>query len=153
MEQLQKKQASKFKYNRRTESVDGQPYPMKFNFTPNHIMAFMSKDRLSMLSDIWNLKDGGLTVSEIILLLLNNIGTNDDEEKYELIYGAYQLFHEVDINGDGTLEWHEFMQYIIDAVDGNVFKEGENNETVQEQLEMLNALKYKRFQVSFNPMD
>lgn len=39
-------------------------------------------------------------------------------------------------------------------VDGSLFKEGENNlETVQEQLEMLNALKYKRFQFCFSPMD
>jgi len=37
----------------------------------------------------------------------------------ELAYGCLQLFREIDINGDGTMEWEEFMQYIIDAVSSN----------------------------------
>lgn len=30
-----------------------KPYPMLFNFPPSQIMSYMSKDRLSLLSDIW----------------------------------------------------------------------------------------------------
>ena len=41
--------------------------------------------------------------------MLDSIGTEDDDEKYELVYGCYQLFQEVDINGDGKMEWSEFM--------------------------------------------
>jgi hypothetical protein len=43
------------------------------------------------------------------------------------------------------MEWSEFMQYIIDAVDGNNIRGGEGKETVAEQLEAIKALKYKRF--------
>ena len=85
--------------------------------------------------------------------MLKEIGTVDDDERYELMYGTYQLFQEVDINGDGQLEWGEFMQYIIDAVDGNNIKGGENNETVHEQLEQRKALKFKRYQASLHPLD
>ena len=33
--------------------------------------------------------------------MLDRIQTDNDDETYELIYGCYKLFHEVDINGDG----------------------------------------------------
>lgn len=35
-----------------------------------------------------------------------------DEDKYELAYGALKLFAEIDINGDGGMEWEEFIGYI-----------------------------------------
>ena len=51
------------------------------------------------------------------------------------------------------MEWSEFMQYIIDAVDGNNIRGGEGKETVAEQLEAIKALKYKRFQLARNVND
>jgi len=38
---------------------------------------------------------------------------------YEIVYGCIKLFAEVDINGDGGMDWTEFLQYMIDAVSGN----------------------------------
>lgn len=60
--------------------------------------------------------------------MLNSIYCKDDNEKYELVYGCYKLFAEVDINGDGMMDWGEFMQYIIDAVSGNTIKGGDGQE-------------------------
>jgi len=51
------------------------------------------------------------------------------------------------------MEWAEFMQYIVDAVDGNNICGGEGKETVHDQLETLKALKYKRFSQSPSPID
>ena len=86
----------------------------------------MSRDRLAILRDIWAEKgEEGLSIKEVIRLMLTQIGTVDDGERYELIHGAYQLFNEVDIYGDGSLAWDEFIQYIIDAVDGKAFKGGD----------------------------
>lgn len=42
-----------------------------------------------------------------------------------MAYGCLKLFAEVDINGDGGMDWSEFMQYIIDAVSGSNIKEDE----------------------------
>jgi hypothetical protein len=39
------------------------------------------------------------------------------DEIYDLIYGIYSLFREVDINGDGSMEWDEFVSYIIETAD------------------------------------
>jgi len=38
-------------------------------------------------------------------------------EEYDLIHGVCSMFSEVDINGDGTMEWDEFASYIIECVD------------------------------------
>ena len=45
--------------------------------------------------------------------------TYSREEKYDLVLGLYQLFQEIDINGDEHMEWSEFTQYIIDIVMGD----------------------------------
>ena len=85
--------------------------------------------------------------------MLNHIHPNSDDEKYELVYGCFKLFSEVDINGDGMMEWGEFMQYIIDAVSGNTIKGGDGQETVREQIARIKAKKYNRFQMAPAPLD
>lgn len=60
--------------------------------------------------------------------MLDHLYTSSDDEKYELIYGSFKLFLEVDINGDGQMEWGEFMQYIIDAVSASAIKGGEEGQ-------------------------
>ena len=40
-------------------------------------------------------------------------------EEYDFVNGLCILFNEVDINGDGTMEWDEFASFIIEAVDSN----------------------------------
>lgn len=67
-------------------------------------------------------------MTQFVQLMLNRIRCADDDEKYELVYGSYKLFGEVDINGDGQMEWDEFMQYIIDAVSATTITGGEDDE-------------------------
>ena len=82
---------------------------MNFSFGPENIMVLMSRDRLKLLEKFWEKYIEGITCKQFIQLMLDSIGTEDDDEKYELVYGCYQLFQEVDINGDGKMEWSEFM--------------------------------------------
>lgn len=117
-------------------------------------MTLMSKDRLKNLESTWDGYTRGLNISQFVQLMLDHIHTSDDDEKYELVYGSYKLFQEVDINGDGQMEWGEFMQYIIDAVSANAIKGGdEGGETVQEQIARIEAKKYNRFQQAQRPID
>ena len=41
---------------------------------------------------------------------------HDTPEFYDLVFGLCQLFEEIDINGDGTMEWTELMQFLMDTV-------------------------------------
>ena len=114
----------------------------------------MSKDRLKNLEQTWDKHENGLNLSQFVQLMINHVFTKDDDEKYELIYGSYKLFQEVDINGDGQMEWGEFMQYIIDAVSANAIKGGEEGgEKVQDQIARIEAKKFNRFQQAQRPID
>ena len=101
----------------------------------------------------WTQHVAGVTCDEFTQLMLNHLHTGDDDEKYELVYGCYKLFSEVDINGDGMMEWGEFMQYIIDAVSGNTIKGADGQETVREQIARIKAKKYNRFAMARQPLD
>jgi len=65
---------------------------IQFTFGPDQIMVLMSRDRLKILEERWKQSDEGLNCTEFIQLMLDQIGTSDDDEKYELMYGCYQLF-------------------------------------------------------------
>ncbi len=55
------------------------------------------------------------------------------EEKYDLVHGLCKLFSEIDINGDGKMEWREFTQYVIDAVMQNPIKKNMRGELPNQQ--------------------
>ena len=38
------------------------------------------------------------------------------KDHVKVINGLIQLFHDIDINGDDSVEWLEFTQYISDSV-------------------------------------
>lgn len=74
---------------------------MKFTFMPPRIMTMMSKERLDALGKVWEEYEEGLNITQFVQLMLDHVYTSSDDEKYELIYGSFKLFLEVDINGDG----------------------------------------------------
>ncbi len=75
----------------------------------------LSRKKLKKLQTLWKDYPDGLDLAVFANLILDQIHCKE-EEKYELLYGAMKLFSEIDINGDQSMEWSEFMQYIIDAV-------------------------------------
>ena len=78
-------------------------------------MSRLSKDRLKRLQDAWEETPDGLELPDYIKLMLTEVPANK-EERMELIHGLIKLFQQVDINGDESMQWSEFVQYIIDQV-------------------------------------
>ena len=37
---------------------------------------------------------------------------NEAHERIDLMNGAIKMFTDIDINGDGAVEWKEFVQYV-----------------------------------------
>ena len=74
----------------------------------------------------------------------------DDDDKINLVYGLYKLFSEIDFNGDGSMQWEEFTQFIIDSVMGenktkdNEDEEGSGKDLSEKQLKKYNKV-YNRF--------
>ena len=52
-----------------------------------------------------------LRVRGAMMLRLGDTGLRDDELAAKLI----DLFEQVDVNGDGTMEWEEFSSFCIEA--------------------------------------
>ena len=72
-------------------------------------MSLMSKKLLKKMQIRWDQTgEDGLNHEEFCQLMLRRIRTKNDDEKYELIYGSFKLFQEIDINGDGGMAWDEF---------------------------------------------
>lgn len=94
---------------------------MKFTFTPEkyfvfainlffkfRIMMLLSKEKLEQLENMWQDYPDGLDLTVFAQIILGAIDCPEDE-KYELLHGAIKLFSEIDINGDQSMEWSEFM--------------------------------------------
>ena len=68
------------------------PKVMDFTFTPDKIMTLLSKEMLKKLQKYWETMPDGLDIKDFTSLILSKIYTQNDDEKYELVYGCYKLF-------------------------------------------------------------
>lgn len=78
-------------------------------------MSRIDHEKLAALEGEFREHPGGIELPNFVWLLKCSIGHSEQEE-FRLIDGLIKLFSDIDINGDKHIEWHEFTQYIIDAV-------------------------------------
>ncbi len=57
----------------------------------------------------------GLTVQQFVAAMLRLHPPSSKEEELELVHQLADLFAQVDINGDGTMEFDEFTLFFISA--------------------------------------
>ena len=96
-----------------------------------------------------NTEEDGLNRIEFIKILKKEINFTDPTTEINLVYGLYKLFSEIDLSGDGVMQWSEFTQFMIDRVEGEN-NEDNNNEEVKKEKEMI---KYKRYCISKKVID
>lgn len=78
-------------------------------------MSQIDQSRIEILEKEFKLDERGLTITDFVRLV-ESIIPHLPHETLDLRFGLQQLFTDIDINGDGRLEWSEFNQYIIDQV-------------------------------------
>lgn len=63
-----------------------------------------------------NSKGQGLTIQQFLKVMLEHLDYNKDskEETKKITLALIELFKEIDVNGDGTMEWVEFSNHIIE---------------------------------------
>ena len=83
----------------------------------HRLMMLLDNEKLSALEEEFNEHPNGIELPDFVLLMKSTI-LHPPEDKFRLITGLIKLFQDIDINGDGHMEWSEFTQYIIDAVIG-----------------------------------
>lgn len=123
--------------------------PTKYDVSS--LMMLLDKIKLNKLEKEFKNHEEGLEKSNFINIMLNELG-KDYEDRINLVYGIYKLFLEIDFNGDGTMQWEEFTQFIIDTVMGEDGKgEGEDDDELMgmgKDLSEKQLIKYKRYNVS-----
>ena len=81
-------------------------------------MMLLDNEKLSTLEKVFTKYEDGLSISKFISLIISSI-YHPPEERIDLVYGLVRLFKDIDINGDGTMEWGEFTQYLIESMVGD----------------------------------
>jgi Ca2+-binding EF-hand superfamily protein len=75
--------------------------------------------QLNQLRDEF-LEFDGLTVEQFVAAMLRLHPPGSKQEELQLVHQLADLFAQVDINGDGTMEFDEFTLFFISA--GNFLK-------------------------------
>ncbi len=128
--------------------------PSKYDVS--NLMMLLDKNKLKKLEEEFKHHPGGIKKIDFINIMLNELGS-DYEDRINLVYGIYKLFLEIDFNGDGTMQWEEFTQFIIDTVMGeNDKKDGEEEDDIIGLGKDINEkalIKYKRYALSNKAQD
>ncbi|CAK9105709.1 Lissencephaly-1 homolog [Durusdinium trenchii] len=78
------------------------------------IMSLLDRAGMNRLRADFEKRPEGLSLAEfvsLIILRLPDTGQSD----LEMVAKLLDLFHQVDVNGDGTMEWEEFSEFCIEA--------------------------------------
>ena len=97
----------------------------------NDIMNYLDYRKLEKIHGDYNLIAGntdGLDLKTFIAVMLHHLPKPSDE--VALVRNLMELFEEIDVNGDGFLEWVEFTNHIIDL--GMVKKDGVYVDTIKD---------------------
>ena len=80
------------------------------------IMSMLKKSKLTMIKKDFAKREKGLLMEEFIKVMLEHLDFDQREEngREKLSLGLIDLFKEIDVNGDGTMEWEEFSSHIIE---------------------------------------
>lgn len=74
----------------------------------------LDTSEISALQKEFEKEEDGLTLTDFVFLMKRYIkGSSFDE--VELVANLRELFLQIDVNGDGTMEWDEFTSYIVDC--------------------------------------
>ena len=82
----------------------------------NSIMSKIAVKRLRFLRRELESSKVGLTLEQFIEAAIRNMALKGEEELLQTIPDVVDLFQVIDVNGDGSLEWKEFVSFLIDQV-------------------------------------
>ena len=79
------------------------------------IMSYINKDKLNLINDAFNKLGMGLTLDEFLRIMLHFADISTEKEKIDYVEKLIDAFKQIDVNGDETLEWDEFSNFIVET--------------------------------------
>jgi WD40 repeat protein len=80
------------------------------------IMLKIPPENMSVLREDFLESSVGLDMNEFLVAVISAMNIEDKYEMLLMVADLIDFFHLVDINGDGFMEWEEFVMFILDAV-------------------------------------
>ncbi|KAE9018775.1 hypothetical protein PF010_g5835 [Phytophthora fragariae] len=103
------------------------------------IMVRLQVEDLTLLKDDFDRAGRGLSLREFVNVMLDRVSW-EPESVVNFIEDLVELFAQVDVNGDGTMEWEEFTSAIIE---GGMGSSGSGNDDVAGTVAQLRDLQYE----------
>ncbi|KAL4147528.1 hypothetical protein PRNP1_011284 [Phytophthora ramorum] len=103
------------------------------------IMVRLQVEDLTLLKDDFDRAGRGLSLREFVNVMLDRVSWEPDSV-VTFIEDLIELFAQVDVNGDGTMEWEEFTSAIIE---GGMGSSGGGNDEVVGTVAQLRDLQYE----------
>ena len=79
------------------------------------IMSYINKDKLNLINDAFNKLGMGLTLNQFLRIMLHFADISTEKEKINYVEKLIDAFKQIDVNGDETLEWDEFSNFIVET--------------------------------------
>ena len=78
------------------------------------IMSYLNYRKLEEIKKDFNKSDlDGLSLDQFLKVMLNHLGS-EYSDRTKLVKELIELFRQIDVNNDETLEWEEFTNHIIE---------------------------------------
>jgi len=97
------------------------------------IMLRLPTDRLQYLRADFESEEDGLNLDMFLTSMVEHMSFDDEVEIINTIPNLIDFFRDVDINGDGHMDWGEFVQFVIAGV---VREKHHNNERISHHLDV-----------------
>ena len=79
------------------------------------IMSYINKDKLNLINDAFNKLGMGLELDQFLRIMLHFADISTEQEKINYVEKLIDAFKQIDVNGDETLEWDEFSNFIVET--------------------------------------
>ena len=80
------------------------------------VLLRVANSDLPKLRDYFLAQDGGITLVQFLLIFVKFMGIQSITDLYQTVPELLFFFDLVDINGDGAMEFSEFVMFVIDEV-------------------------------------
>lgn len=81
-------------------------------------------DQVSSLRKEFQQKETGLSIAEFVFVMMRFVQATSQSDEHsrlrdlseqQLVANLCELFAQIDINGDGSMEWEEFTSFIVET--------------------------------------
>ena len=80
-----------------------------------NLMAYINKDKVNLINEAFTQLNDALNLNQFIQVMLHFSEIKTEEEKLDYVENLIQAFNIIDVNGNGTILWDEFSNYIVES--------------------------------------